>query len=111
MKKLFFALICTAIGFSASANDSNPKKSSSIKADTEVTVTLDGYKSSKKLAKSNNNAFRIQRSFRFTDFCGKTYILTVTSPNGTSYNDMGAAAINAWTSNFDNFGCFHAENL
>ncbi|WP_131539617.1 hypothetical protein [Pedobacter nototheniae] len=110
MKHLFIALICTIIGFSAFAADRAPKKDLPVvtKIEVKTTSNVNTY-----ITKNNKKSkfFRIQRSFTFTDFCGGTYIIYVSAPNGTSYNSMGATAINAFTSNFDNGGCFHHENI
>lgn|GEM_PF-922705 len=112
MKHLFIALICTIIGFSASANDLASKKALPVVTKVEIKTISNG--NTTYVTKSKNKKsrlFRIQRQYQFTDFCGGTYIIYVSAPNGTSYNSMGATAINAFTSNFDNSGCFHPENI
>ncbi|WP_316805285.1 hypothetical protein [Pedobacter nototheniae] len=100
MKHLFIALICTVIGFSASASDLTPKNElrKSIKVELEIKTN------SKK--SENGNFFRIQRAFTFHDSCGQAITVYVSAPHGTYWAEMGSTASHYVIDHLDSAGCY-----
>lgn len=83
MKKLFFALICTAIGFSASASDLSPKKpTNETKIERASLNTIRVETENSAIAKSS--LFRRQMNFTFTDACGESWTVYVSGPSSES---------------------------
>ncbi|PUZ24659.1 hypothetical protein GA0116948_105303 [Chitinophaga costaii] len=95
MKKLFFVLICTVVGLSASANSPKSKKNSIEPIKVEIGM------------RTTESAFRIQKSFVFHDSCGQTITVYVSAPNGTFWADMGSVAGHYVVDHLDSNGCFH----
>ena len=111
MKNLFIALICTVIGFSASASNSTPKKNlPSIDKVELKTISKEnkeeGFTVSTK-SNSETSFFRIQRKFLFEDGCGNMWILYVSGPNSSSYSDMYYFALHEFVNGADSHGCYH----
>lgn len=85
MKKLLIALICTVIGFSASANDLTPKRGMPAEAKAEVVAPLNTNRvETGNFAKSPMSLFRRQMNFTFTTACGYDIIVYVSGPSSAS---------------------------
>lgn len=90
MKKLFFALICTVIGFSASASNLTPEKETPAVAKVETTTTFKAGKSIEtvKLSEAQLGLFRRQMNFTFQDACGKGLTIYVSGASAASDRDL-----------------------
>lgn len=90
MKHLFIALICTVIGFNASASDLAPKKNASSAKNIEVKIDMvkKDVKSSE-VSNTITNTRRLAYGWKFKDACGNTMTVWCT---GTSIRGMYAAA-------------------
>ncbi|GGE46850.1 hypothetical protein EV200_104303 [Pedobacter psychrotolerans] len=107
MKKLFFALICTAICFSASANDLTPKRESPTEAKVETLKKSGEVKTIivEQAGKEVSNLFRRQMNFTFTDACGTQTTIYVSGASSASNHSLWQFA---WDHFKDNLitGCF-----
>ncbi|WP_316795232.1 hypothetical protein [Pedobacter agri] len=107
MKKLFFALICTAIGFSASANDLTVRRS-----ETKIAAATIFKKNTsietEKLSVEKLGLFRRQMNFTFTDACGKSYVIYVSGPSSASNYSLWETANIHFRGNVmaDYWGCY-----
>jgi len=110
MKKLFFALICTAIGFSASAKDLSVKKGLPAKTRVETSTTFKTANSIEKqnLPTAQLGFFRRQMNFTFTDSCGKSYTVYVSGPSSASNHSLWETAFIHFKGNVmaDYWGCY-----
>ncbi|WP_131538034.1 hypothetical protein [Pedobacter nototheniae] len=94
MKHLFIALICTAIGFSASASDLTPKHN--MLATVKTTVKINDSQSEIKASNSKNESlslFRKQMVFTFHDDCGQQLTVWVSGPSAASFISMYDTAL------------------
>lgn len=90
MKKLFFALICTAFGFTASANNSLPKNQTTTSTKLETVI---GSRSVNTIENGNLTTeqlglFRRQMNFVFTDACGKATRVYVSGASAASDHEL-----------------------
>ncbi|RZK21479.1 MAG: hypothetical protein EOO86_00950 [Pedobacter sp.] len=93
MKKLFFALICTAIGFSASANDlTSGRYATEAKIEAVTTYKKTTSIETGKLSAEKLGFFRRQMNFIFTDACGDSYVVYVSGPSSASNYDLWKTA-------------------
>lgn len=110
MKKLFFALICTAIGFSASANHLTSKREATIETKIEASTTFKRINSIEKgqLSAEKLGFFRRQMNFTFTDACGKSYVIYVSGPSSASNYSLWETANIHFRGNVmaDYWGCY-----
>lgn len=110
MKKLFFALICTAIGFSASANDLTSGRAATTETKVEAATTSKGNNSIEtgKLSTEKLGFFRRQMNFIFTDACGESYVIYVSGPSSASNYDLWKTANIHFRGNVmaDYWGCY-----
>jgi len=95
MKKLIFALLCTAIGFSATANTTKP-----VKTETSHTVSV-------KMSTSNTkkSSFVKYASWLYQDSCGNSLTIVVEAPNDTPRWKMLQAANAHFLSKLDDHLC------
>ncbi|MFP3596849.1 hypothetical protein [Chryseobacterium sp. SIMBA_029] len=111
MKHLFIALICTLIGFSASASDLTPKKNLPLPNKVEIKITSKENKIYVAIASTKNNSQTIsarrQKKFLLEDACGQMWIIYVSGPDNVSDSTMYYVARNAFANGFDNDGCFN----
>lgn len=110
MKKLFFALICTAIGFSASANNLTSKRGTTIETKIEASTTFKRNTSIENgpLSAEKLGLFRRQMNFTFTDACGKSYVVYVSGPSSASDYSLWQTANIHFRGNVmaDYWGCY-----
>lgn len=109
MKNIFFALICTVIGFGATANASTLKKeivsTSPVREATALPQVQNLYLQSK-----TNSLLKKERVFRFTDACGVQWDIHVFAPNGTSNWSMFIdASFFFEQGTWGNNGCYHNQ--
>ncbi|MBB6237519.1 hypothetical protein HDC90_002141 [Pedobacter sp. AK013] len=108
MKHLFFALICSVIGFSAVANGLTPKNTPFITKNIEVKTIVKEHKITLKIKGNKTekaSRFRRVRTDFYVDNCGQGWWITVTAPDGYSNYQMtqlGAAYV---SSHMDSHGC------
>jgi len=105
MKNILFALICTVIGFTASANDLTLKKETALTKTIALPQVQNIYLQSK-----TSSLLKKERVFRFTDACGVQWDIHVFAPNGTSNWSMYVDATfffeqGTWGNN----GCYHNQ--
>ncbi|KQN38469.1 hypothetical protein ASE92_03265 [Pedobacter sp. Leaf41] len=110
MKKLFFALICTAIGFSASANNVTSKRDATTETKIEAAPTFKRNNSIEtgRLSAEKLGFFRRQMNFTFTDACGKSYVVYVSGPSSASNYSLWETANIHFRGNVmaDYWGCY-----
>lgn len=105
MKNILFALICTMVGFSASANDLKLKKEASFTKTIALPQVQNIYLQSK-----TNSLLKKERVFRFTDACGVQWDIHVFAPNGTSNWSMYVDATSFFEQGtWGNNGCYHNQ--
>lgn len=104
MKSLILALLCTAVGFSASADDLKPKKvnDEGTKAQISVYLDADGKAISEKEA---NKMWRKKAHYYFTDGCGNRMDVWV-SCGSCSDTSLYQTAYNYASDHTDWWGCF-----
>ncbi|MGY0035828.1 hypothetical protein [Pedobacter sp. NJ-S-72] len=113
MKHLFIAIICTVIGFSASASDLTLKKNSPLVNEVEIKIISKESKNEVTIPTTKNTSetgfFRISRSFLFEDACGEMWIIYVSGPNNVSRSIMYVrdVARNAFAHGSGSNGCFN----
>lgn len=110
MKKLFFALICTAIGFCAKANNLTSKENVTTETKIEAATTFKRSNSIEtgQLSTEKLGFFRRQMSFTFTDACGKSYVVYVSGPSSASNYSLWQTANIHFRGNVmaDYWGCY-----
>lgn len=93
MKKLFFALICIAIGFSASANNLMPMKKMTTETKIEVATSLNTNRvETESSARAASSLFRRQMHFTFTDSCGQAWTVYVSGPSSATNHSLWETA-------------------
>lgn len=111
MKYLLTALICTIIGFSAAANNLEPKKENFIPAKISKVTPVD-----KQLVLNNTtnkpaSLLRRYKTYHFTDACGTTWNIHVSASNATTNLTMWQAAVSYFEDGVEDGwfgdGCFH----
>ncbi|GGE46846.1 hypothetical protein EV200_104304 [Pedobacter psychrotolerans] len=108
MRKIFFAVICALIGFSASANDLKLKVSPVAKLFKNVAIEKNVYLD---VSNKQSSLLRRAKTFQFTDACGTKWNIHVSGANHVDDMTLMQSAVNY----FDNGiadgwfgdGCFH----
>lgn len=110
MKQIFIALICTVIGFNASANNLEIKKEVHF---TFVDAAAKIKNHDIKVAYIGNlqaGLLRREKVFRFTDACGVKWDIHVFAPNNTSNWAMWVEASSFFEQGtWGNDGCYHNQ--
>lgn len=108
MKHLFIALICTAIGFSASASDLTPKNN--VLTTVKTAVKIENNKSEIKASTTKNESlslYRKQMVFTFHDDCGQQLTVWVSGPSAATFISMYDTALTYAANQMVNCGgCF-----
>jgi hypothetical protein len=107
MKKLFIALFCTVIGFSAYAKDSNPKGTAPVVIKTELKTTSSENNTKPVESKTEKtSARRHQYAFNFRDQCGQVMTVWVSAGNDVTQSDMFGTAHEYASGTLTANGCF-----
>lgn len=107
MKNLFIALLCTTIGFNASAENLKPSSTSSVVVKAEVESSSNNKREIKVTENkaATTAAYRRSLGWKFKDSCGNTMTVWVTGSDiNQMYNTAEAYAEDhtSWWS-----GCFN----
>lgn len=107
MRKLFIALVCTVIGFSAYANGTNPKEAAPAVTKTEVR-TIPNENNGKPLENETEKGTlrRRQMAFTFYDGCGTQMTVWVSGGSSSTDGDLYGTAYAYAAGTLTGSGCF-----
>lgn len=107
MKKLFIALVCTVIGFSAYANGTNPKEAAPVVKKTDVRTVPNENNSKPAESETEKEALRRrQMAFTFYDGCGTQMTVWVSGGSWSTDGDLYGTAYAYAESTLTGNGCF-----